>query len=129
MSEELRRILERGLFFWPQNVRDVELLEWHPHARFEGVRLKHLITAEHTGGRFSCHMVEVAPGKSLGDHSHPEQWEIHEVAYGKGCCILDGDCLRYEAGTCAVIPQSMPHSVEAGEEGLLFLAKFIPALL
>lgn len=129
MSEELRVSIEQGLVFWPYNVKDVELLEWHPHAKFAGVRLKHLVSSEQTGGRFSCHLVEIQPDKVLGLHQHEAQWELHEVVCGQGQCRLGDEQIRYGPGVTTVIPQGMEHSIEAGAGGLFLMAKFIPALV
>ena len=101
---------------------------WSPHPVFEGVRLKHLVTSQQTGGLFSYHLVEIAPGKSIGRHVHAEQLETHEVAAGCGICLDDGREVIYTPGTVAVLRKNTPHEVQAGDEGLYLFAKFIPAL-
>jgi quercetin dioxygenase-like cupin family protein len=108
--------------------REIESLPWNEHPKFAGVFLKHLITGEQTGGRLSAHLVRVAAGSAIGDHVHDTQLELHEVAAGSGTCTLEGESVAYRPGTCLVIPQGVKHSVAAGDEDLIMLAKFAPAL-
>ncbi|WP_319470712.1 cupin domain-containing protein [uncultured Pseudodesulfovibrio sp.] len=103
--------------------------EWNSHPVFEGVALKHLVVGADTDGRFSAHLVRLEPGAGIGDHVHESNWELHEIASGSGHCVLDGKRIAYEAGVAAVMPEGMNHSVQAGDDGLNILAKFVPALL
>ncbi|MCL1964453.1 MAG: cupin domain-containing protein [Firmicutes bacterium] len=103
-------------------------IPWSKHAKFEGVALKHLVTAKETDGQFSYHLVRVAPGKAIGAHTHPAQLETHEVIGGTGRCINNGSVLPYEPGVVSIFPMGLEHSVQADEEGLLLFAKFMPAL-
>ena len=104
-------------------------LPWNRHPDFGGVELKHLVTGRETGGQFSCHLVRVAPGKTIGTHAHPAQTELHEIAAGSGVCLSGGARLVYEPGVVSILPTGEPHEVKAGPEGLRLLAKFVPALL
>jgi quercetin dioxygenase-like cupin family protein len=104
-------------------------IPWTPHAAFPGVALKHLITGAENGGLASFHLVRVDPGCALKEHTHPGQWELHEVVAGSGTAILNGHSVPYASGSMALIPRNSPHQVTAGDEGLLILAKFFPALL
>jgi len=108
---------------------DAGALEWNPHPTFAGVAMKHLMTGKDTDGRFSTHLVRLEPGAKIGDHIHEKSWELHEVADGSGVCLLNGQCIEYQPGVAAVMPESVSHSVEAGEDGLCLLAKFVPALM
>jgi quercetin dioxygenase-like cupin family protein len=110
-------------------VRNADTLVWNPHAKFEGVFLKHLISASDTGGRLSIHHVRVDPGCAIGDHSHAGMVEIHDVIAGEGTCILEGREIRYSPGSMGVMPADRVHRVVAGEKGLLLLATFSPALV
>ena len=101
---------------------------WSVHPVFEGVELKHIVTAGETGGRFSFHLVLIAPGRKIGSHIHKEQLETHEVIAGKGICGHAGRLIPYEPGTVAFFEAGSPHEVEAGTEGLYLFAKFMPAL-
>ena len=103
-------------------------INWSKHPTFEGVELKHIVTAKNTDGKFSYHLVRIAPGKAIGNHIHETQLETHEVISGYGICINDGMELKYEPGVISIIPKEVPHEVTAGNEGLYLFAKFIPAL-
>lgn len=104
-------------------------LPWNRHPAFDGVELKHLVTAKETGGQFSFHLVRVAPGKAIGNHVHETQLETHEVIAGSGICVNGGAAVSYAPGVVSVLPAGLPHEVTAGPDGLFLFAKFIPALL
>lgn len=104
-------------------------LPWAPHPVFEGVSLKHLLKNENSGGALSCHIVSIEPGCRLEEHIHEGQWELHEVIEGEGSARLEKKSLVYSPGRMAVIPKGSRHTVEAGEKGLVILAKFFPGLL
>ncbi len=101
---------------------------WTKHPAFEGVELKHIVTAQRTGGVFSYHLVRVAPFKTIGRHVHDTQLETHEVIDGDGLCIQNEKELVYEKGVISIILSGQQHEVQAGENGLCLFAKFIPAL-
>ena len=107
---------------------ELNLIPWSPHPKFEGVELKHLITAKDTGGAFSYHLVRVAPQKKLEAHIHATQLETHEIIAGKGICSTDNRKMNYEPGVIAILPKGIEHEVSAGNEGLCIFAKFFPAL-
>lgn len=101
---------------------------WSKHPAFDGVELKHLVTAEDTHGQFSYHLVRIAPGKQISPHTHSTQLETHEVISGTGTCINNGATLSYTPGTISIFPIGLEHSVHADAGGLLLFAKFMPAL-
>ena len=113
----------------PEGLADTGMIEWTPHPKFEGVFLKHIITAEQTGGMLSSHAVRLDSVSELGNHIHEGKVEIHEVVSGTGFCLINGVKYEYNPGVTAVIPADTPHSVKAGKEGLYIMAKFSPALL
>lgn len=120
---------ENGKLFLPGNIEaDCGLAPWCPHPKFEGVALKHLITASDTNGAFSYHLVKIAPQKQIGLHLHETQLETHEIIAGQGVCRTEGKTLPYKAGNIAVLPAGVQHEVAAGNGGLLLFAKFFPAL-
>ncbi|WP_459924886.1 AraC family ligand binding domain-containing protein [Desulfatiferula olefinivorans] len=55
--------------------------------------------------------------------------ELHEVIDGNGTCRLKDEVVDYRSGTMAVIPVGEHHRVEAGDDGLTLLAKFVPSLV
>lgn len=101
-------------------------LKWNEHPVFKGVFLKNILRAEQTDGGLSAHIVRLEPGSVLMEHIHEEQWELHEVISGEGTAKLAGKILNYTPGSMAVIPKGTTHMVEAGNEGLVLLAKFFP---
>lgn len=103
-------------------------IPWSKHPEFEGVELKHILTAAQTGGQFSYHLVRIAPNKKIGNHIHTEQTETHEVIDGDGFCMNNQIKLPYEPGILSLLPAGLPHEVTAGADGLYLFAKFIPAL-
>lgn len=119
---------DNGTFKSPYGEKRFSDLKWNPHPTFEGVELKHLITAADTNGEFSYHLVRIAPNKSIGEHIHETQLETHEVISGSGYCINEGVKIDYTAGKITILKKATPHSVTAGEDGLFLFAKFIPAL-
>lgn len=102
---------------------------WAPHTSFQGVYLKHLVTAAETEGRFSTHLVRIAAGHEIGEHTHATQYELHEVLDGTGICHMGGSDIAYLPGVCAVITEGVPHKVVADDQDLYLFAKFVPALL
>ena len=120
---------EVGKLFLPSG-QEVELksIVWSPHAKFEGVALKHLITASETDGAFSYHLVRIAPEKKIGAHIHETQLETHEVVAGSGVCITAGQSIPYETGVLSILPAGIEHEVTADKDGLYLFAKFFPAL-
>ncbi|MCL1852068.1 MAG: cupin domain-containing protein [Peptococcaceae bacterium] len=109
-------------------VTDLASAAWSPHATFEGVDLKHLITAKDTDGALSYLLVRIAPYKKIGLHRHDKQLETHEVVAGNGLCMAAGQKICYEAGVLSVLPAGLDHEVTAGSKGLCLFAKFLPAL-
>ena len=103
-------------------------IPWSKHPTFDGVELKHIVTAKDTSGQFSYHLVRIAPGKAIGNHIHQTQLETHEVIAGTGTCVNNGAELTYEPGVISILPMGLPHEVNAGPDGLYLFAKFIPAL-
>lgn len=128
VSELIAR-LSAGPAIHPDREENLEDSPWIAHPAFAGVQLKHLVRGLDTGGRLSCHLVRVEPGKSLLSHVHDGQWELHEVLSGEGHGALGGNQVPYRPGCQAVIPQGTPHAVTAGDQGLVLLAKFFPALV
>lgn len=117
-----------GRLVLPDAMVSFDDIPWSEHPVFEGVELKHIITSEKTDGKFSFHLVRIAPCKKIGSHIHEKQLETHEVISGAGVCVNNGVELSYEAGVISIFPIGVPHEVIAGDNGLYLFAKFMPAL-
>lgn len=128
MNHHLFEAFNNGSLKLPSGTVKFVNIPWSKHPVFEGVELKHIVTAKDTHGQFSYHLVRIAPNKSIQGHIHETQLETHEVIAGSGVCINKGIPLSYEVGTISIMPAGIPHEVNAGDEGLYLFAKFIPAL-
>lgn len=121
-------LFNNGKLALPEKEIGFAEIEWSKHPTFKGVELKHIITAKETEGKFSYHLVRIAPGCSIGNHIHETQLETHEVIKGSGKCVNAGSAISYESGTISIMQAGVPHEVVAGSEGLYLFAKFMPAL-
>ncbi len=121
-------VFNNGKLVLPEREACFAEIGWSKHPTFEGVELKHIITAKDTEGKFSCHLVRIAPDCRIGDHIHETQLEMHEVIKGRGKCVNAGSIIPYEPGTISIMQAGVPHEVSAGPEGLYLFARFMPAL-
>lgn len=128
MSNDLFEAFNKGSLKLPEKAVEFADIPWSKHPVFEGVELKHIVTAEDTDGKFSYHLVRIAPNKSIKSHTHETQLETHEVIAGSGVCINEDIVLPYEVGTISIMSAGIPHEVNAGDDGLYLFAKFIPSL-
>lgn len=123
-------LIGAGRLAAPETDKDLGSLPWHPHPRFKGVALRHLVRGAETGGALSAHLVRIEAGFCLEAHTHEASLELHEVLRGSGLCSLGGRDVDYAPGACGLIPAGTEHSVRAHDgEDLYLLAKFAPALL
>ena len=128
MNNNLFEAFNNGFLKLPEKTVPFADIAWAAHPTFEGVSLKHIVTAADTDGQFSYHLVRIAPNKSIKNHIHETQLETHEVISGSGVCVNDSVEIPYEVGTISIMPSGIPHEVNAGADGLYLFAKFIPAL-
>lgn len=54
-------LFNKGKLVLPDRIIDFAEIEWSKHPTFEGVELKHIITAKETRREFSFHLVKIAP--------------------------------------------------------------------
>lgn len=128
MKNEVFEAFNNGTLRLPEQTVPFADIAWSKHPTFEGVELKHIVTAKNTNGAYSYHLVRIAPNKSIKNHIHETQLETHEVIAGNGTCINAGKALSYEPGVISIMPAGVPHEVNAGNDGLYLFAKFMPAL-
>ena len=121
-------LFSNGKLGLPEKEIGVTEIVWSKHPTFEGVELKHIVTAKDTDGKFSYHLVRIGPDCSIGNHIHETQLETHEVIKGSGKCVNAGSTIPYEPGIISIMQSGVPHEVAAGPEGLYLFAKFMPAL-
>lgn len=125
MKKDIFSTFEKGWFTANGETTALARLPWNQHKDFDGVYLKDIVTADKTGGAFSCHLVRIEPGKKIGLHSHSSSIELHEVILGEGTCMAEQGDIPYAPGSMAILPVGSPHQVLAGENGLCLFAKFI----
>ncbi len=125
MESSLFQQFDNGTILTAEQKIDTALCAWNKHKDFEGVFIKHLITAEQTAGLFTCHLIRLDPHGVIRLHSHPTSIELHEVAQGSGVCLVYGEEIPYTPGTLGVMNRNAPHEVRAGADGLCLFAKFI----
>lgn len=128
MNNELFEAFNRGRLALIDSEVSFEQINWAKHPTFEGVELKHIVTAKDTNGLFSYHLVRIEPEEAIGNHIHETQLETHEVIAGDGICINNGVEIKYKQGVISIMPEKVPHEVKAGKDGLYLFAKFMPAL-
>lgn len=128
MNNDVFKEFINGSLILPAKTVDFSDIHWTKHPTFEGVELKHIVTAKDTNGQFSYHLVRIAPNKSIKNHIHETQLETHEVIAGSGVCINAGVKIPYNAGKISIMPAGVAHEVNADDDGLYLFAKFIPAL-
>lgn len=126
--KNLFEAFNQGHLILPNKTLNFESVPWSKHPTFDGVELKHIVTSSDTNGKFSYHLVRIAPNKSILNHIHELQLETHEVIFGEGTCINNQCEIHYSPGVISIMPKAVPHEVHAGNDGLLLFAKFIPAL-
>jgi quercetin dioxygenase-like cupin family protein len=118
-----------GTLYFQERSEEIEKMEWVPHPKFEGAFMKHLVKGADNDHLASCHLVRINPGYQLSDHIHENEWEYHHIIEGEGTGYLDGREMTYTPGKIAIIPKGMRHKVLAGDDGIVILATFLPALL
>ncbi len=70
MHNHLFESFNNGSLKLPTTTAEFANIPWSKHPIFDGVELKHIVTAEETGGQFSYHLVRIAPNKSIKNHIH-----------------------------------------------------------
>lgn len=125
MERDIFAHFDNGTLAASGTAASIASLPWNEHKDFKGVFLKNIVTADLTGGLFTCHLVRIEPGMKIGLHTHPTSIELHEVISGSGKCLTKQGEIVYGPGSMSVLPENSPHEVLAGERGLCLFAKFI----
>lgn len=102
--------------------------DWMPHPRFEGVRMKTLITREMNPG-LTMHRILLAPGGVIPAHTHEASTETFYILRGRGACRIGAEEFALEPGSSNYAPPGIVHSVcNTGDQELEVLAIFNPPL-
>lgn len=129
MESNAVSIFRDGIVVAGGHTIDSKSLPWNEHSTFKGVYLKHLVTGGMTGGKLSCHLIHIKAGHAIGDHVHPDKYELHETISGRASADVNGKPFVYEPGVISVIPEGIQHRIVADREDVYLLARFFPALL
>jgi quercetin dioxygenase-like cupin family protein len=124
-----KTMFENGVIY----INGVELnkvsdCQWQKHPKFEGVFTRGLFSGKDSNNNLSAMMVKIDPDCEIGNHIHEGKAELHEVVYGEGNTLVNQKSIAYKPGVISFIPADIPHSVKAGDTGLVLLAKFTPPL-
>jgi len=70
--------------------------------------------------------ITLAPGCSIGEHTHVDETEVFRFLSGAGSVLDDGERISIQAGDTMLTPSGHSHAVENdGMEDLVFLASII----
>lgn len=125
---DLSARFETGAVIFPGCTTDAADRPWHAPPGSNGVFLKDLATGSETDGKFSYHLVRIAKGCAVASHDHDIPWEWNMILRGSGTIILGDREIPVAAGQSCATPPKIPHAVKAGDEDLLLVALFVPAL-
>lgn len=67
-------------------------------------------------------LIELEPFSSVGEHPHLHDEEFYIVFEGWGRGVLNGKSFEIEKGDAFLCKRNDTHGIEAGENGLAFLA-------
>ena len=109
-------------------ILEISNIQWDKHPKFLGVFTKTLLTGKDSNNNLSAMIVKIDPYHEIGDHIHDGKYELHEIISGDGVGIVDNKKIEYKAGVVSLIPGNIHHSVKAGDNGIILLAKFTPPL-
>jgi quercetin dioxygenase-like cupin family protein len=121
-------LFEQGAVLFP----DFEVAggkgSWHPVPAWNGVFLKDLVTGKETGGAFSYHLMRIQRNGEIPGHDHETQWSWNLVFAGTGSFVLGGKGVPIKVGQTFITPPGVHHAVRAGDDEVVLLAIFVPAL-
>ncbi len=100
--------------------------EWGNHPRFEGVRMKALLTPE-DNRLANVSMVRVPVGSIVGWHTHASQVETVYVLSGQAVLTIGASESALEPGCIVAIPIGTNHTLRnAGSDDVELIAFFTP---
>ncbi|MCL1864769.1 MAG: cupin domain-containing protein [Spirochaetes bacterium] len=116
------------IFINGEKVDEISNIKWNNHPKFSGVFTKTLFTGKDSSNNLSAMIIKIEPNHEIGDHIHKGKYELHEIISGYGIGIVGDKKIEYKAGVVSLIPNDIRHSVKAGDNGIILLAKFTPPL-
>ncbi|MBN1499824.1 MAG: cupin domain-containing protein [Spirochaetes bacterium] len=122
-------LFENGVIYINgKEINTVSDLQWINHPKFAGVLMKNLFCGKESNDNMSAMIVKIDPHHEIGTHVHEGKSELHEVISGEGIAEVGDVQINYRPGVISLIPSDLPHSVRAGDSGIVLLAKFTPPL-
>jgi len=95
---------------------------------FLGSRVRLLVSADETGGRFSLtDFLEVPAGQMPPLHVHHAEDEIFYVVDGAVTLYLPGREIECGPGDCVLAPRGVPHAYRVGDRPARWLVMSSPA--
>lgn len=128
-QKHMGELFEKGAVLFPGFETGGTEIPWSPHSKWGGVFLKDLVTGKDTDGQISYHIVRITADCEVGDHDHKTQWEWNLIISGNGVFVIGDKEVTIEPGQTFVTPPGIHHIVSAGDEDLMVLAIFTPALV
>lgn len=111
-----------------KKIDKISNIDWVKHPKFTGVFMKTLLTGKDSSNNLSAMIVKIDPNYEIGDHIHEGKYELHEIISGYGIGIIGDEKIKYKPGVVSLIPGDIHHSIKAGVNGIILLAKFTPPL-
>lgn len=74
------------------------------------------------GGDLDANLVRLSAGAGIGEHRNDEVDVLMSVLAGRGSLVLDGVDHELAAGRVALVPRGGVRSVQAGDDGLVYLS-------
>lgn len=122
-------LIEKGMIYINgKEFNRISSIPWIKHPKFKGVFMKNIITGSESNNNLSSMIVKIEPHHEIGDHIHEGKSELHEIIDGNGEALIDGKNIKYMRGVISLIPGNILHSIKAGGNGMILLAKFTPSL-
>ena len=102
-------------------------VRWGEGVAIPGTPFRIAIPAEGTGGHAVCITVDMPPGVTVDEHTHPDEDQICIVVSGRLGCRAGGVESILYAGDLQVLPRAVPHSLwNAGDEFVRLIELYTP---
>ncbi len=108
----------------------LEDLEWEPHPRLKGVKIKTMLSRKKDNADITCYLVSVPKGGEVTGHIHEKSDEAIYPLKGKGKMFIEGEGeFDLIPGAFVRLPKNTTHRGYDIEEDLLLYAVFVPPIL
>ncbi len=102
-------------------------VRWGEGTAIPGTPFRIAIPAEQTGGHAVCITVDMPPGVTVDEHTHPDEDQICIVLGGRLGCRVGGVESVLGAGDLQVLPRTVPHALwNAGDEFVRLVEFYTP---